>query len=171
MRLRPKGLRSLRFGEAAFLFNNSFKTTGCRVIQHPDRVDPVLPAEQTHTCSEMPEAEDTIQRKTETSKKERLVVKTLFLSDIHLGTPDSKVAEVTHVVRNTVCDHLVLNGDIIDGWALGRQGSKWTATHTYFLRCVPFQISPARRASGLTHIIVSAGNWLCFGLFPRAKQT
>jgi len=25
MRLRPKGLRSLRFGEAAFLFNNSFK--------------------------------------------------------------------------------------------------------------------------------------------------
>jgi len=35
MRLRPKGLRSLRFGEAAFLFDNSFKTTGCRVFQHP----------------------------------------------------------------------------------------------------------------------------------------
>ena len=34
MRLRPKGLRSLRFGEAAFLSNNSFKTTGCRVFQH-----------------------------------------------------------------------------------------------------------------------------------------
>ena len=35
MRLRPKGLLSLRFGKAAFLFNNSFKTTGCRVFQHP----------------------------------------------------------------------------------------------------------------------------------------
>jgi len=84
----------------------------------------------------MPEAKDQIQRKSKGATKGRIVVKTLFLSDIHLGTPDSKVAEVTHVVRNTICDHLVLNGDIIDGWALGRQGSKWSAAHTYFIRCI-----------------------------------
>lgn len=61
--------------------------------------------------------------------------RTIFLSDVHLGTPDSKVHEVTDFLKHTRCDKLVLNGDIIDGWAL-RRGSKWRKRHSRFIRKV-----------------------------------
>jgi UDP-2,3-diacylglucosamine pyrophosphatase LpxH len=61
--------------------------------------------------------------------------RTVFLSDIHLGTPDSKVHEVTDFLKQLKCSKLVLNGDIIDGWALKR-GSRWRKRHTRFVRQV-----------------------------------
>ena len=61
--------------------------------------------------------------------------RTIFLSDIHLGSADSKVKEVVDLLRNTACERLVLNGDIIDGWAL-RRGGKWKKSHTKFVRTV-----------------------------------
>jgi UDP-2,3-diacylglucosamine pyrophosphatase LpxH len=61
--------------------------------------------------------------------------RTIFLSDIHLGTPDSKVHEVIDFLKHTSCEKLVLNGDIIDGWAL-RRGSKWRKRHSRFIRKV-----------------------------------
>ena len=70
-------------------------------------------------------------------KKHKRVLrfKTVFVSDIHLGTADSKVTQVIHFLRNVRCEKLVLNGDIIDGWALKR-GSKWKKSHTRFIRTV-----------------------------------
>lgn len=62
-------------------------------------------------------------------------VATLILSDIHLGTPDSKVREVVNVLKNVRCKKLILNGDIIDGWALKR-GTSWSKSHTRFIRTV-----------------------------------
>jgi len=74
------------------------------------------------------------------SRKEKMRLpkrhyRTVFLSDIHLGTPDSKVHEVTDFLKHVKCDKLVLNGDIIDGWALKR-GSKWRKRHSRFVRKV-----------------------------------
>jgi UDP-2,3-diacylglucosamine pyrophosphatase LpxH len=65
----------------------------------------------------------------------KLRVKTVILSDIHLGTPDSKAAEVNHFLRHVRCEKLILNGDIIDGWQLKR-GGQWTKAHTRFIRIV-----------------------------------
>ncbi len=62
-------------------------------------------------------------------------VRTIILSDVHLGTPDSKVHEVNHFLRRTRCEKLILNGDIIDGWQL-RRGGSWTKAHTRFVRIV-----------------------------------
>lgn len=59
--------------------------------------------------------------------------RTVFLSDIHLGTPDSKAAEVVDFLKQIRCDKLVLNGDIIDGWALKR-GAKWLPRHSRVIR-------------------------------------
>lgn len=59
--------------------------------------------------------------------------KTIFISDVHLGTENCKVNEALHFLRNTHCERLVLNGDIIDGWQLNR-GSLWTRQHTRFIR-------------------------------------
>ncbi|MFZ4768294.1 MAG: UDP-2,3-diacylglucosamine diphosphatase, partial [Roseimicrobium sp.] len=67
--------------------------------------------------------------------KRKLRFKTIFLSDVHLGIPECKAAQVSHFLRNSLCEKLVLNGDIIDAWALARDG-KWTKAHTHFVRTV-----------------------------------
>lgn len=67
--------------------------------------------------------------------KPALRVRTVILSDIHLGTPHSKAEEVTHFLKHVRCDRLLLNGDIIDGWRLRRDG-RWTKAHTRFVRRV-----------------------------------
>jgi UDP-2,3-diacylglucosamine pyrophosphatase LpxH len=62
-----------------------------------------------------------------------LNVRTVILSDVHLGTPHSKADEVTHFLKHVRCERLLLNGDIIDGWRLRRDG-RWTKAHTRFVR-------------------------------------
>ncbi|NBB78097.1 MAG: UDP-2,3-diacylglucosamine diphosphatase [Verrucomicrobia bacterium] len=68
-------------------------------------------------------------------KKTTLSYKTIFLSDVHLGTEDCKIDEVNHFLKHTHCEKLVLNGDIIDGWSLARRGG-WNEKHTRFVRLV-----------------------------------
>ncbi len=68
-------------------------------------------------------------------EKKRLKVRTLIVSDIHLGTVDCKAAEVAHFLRTVRCDKLILNGDIIDAWQL-RKGGLWTAEHTRVIRII-----------------------------------
>jgi UDP-2,3-diacylglucosamine pyrophosphatase LpxH len=65
----------------------------------------------------------------------KLSVRTVILSDVHLGTTESKVIEVNHFLRHVRCSKLILNGDIIDGWQLRRKG-QWTKAHTRFIRIV-----------------------------------
>lgn len=65
----------------------------------------------------------------------KLDVRTVILSDVHLGTPDSKAEEVNHFLRSTRCAKLILNGDIIDAWQL-RRGGHWAKAHTRFVRIV-----------------------------------
>lgn len=60
---------------------------------------------------------------------------TVFLSDLHLGTPDAKALQAVDFLERVRCRRLVLNGDIIDGWAL-RRGGSWRGSHTHFVRTV-----------------------------------
>ncbi len=66
---------------------------------------------------------------------QKLRVKTVIISDVHLGTADSRVVEVNHFLKHVRCEKLILNGDIIDGWQLRRSGS-WTKQHSRFIRIV-----------------------------------
>ncbi len=65
----------------------------------------------------------------------KLHVRTVILSDVHLGTSGSRAREVNHFLRETRCPKLILNGDIIDGWQL-RRGGSWAKAHTRFVRIV-----------------------------------
>lgn len=67
--------------------------------------------------------------------KRKLHFKTIFISDVHLGAPECKAAQAAHFLRNSHCEKLVMNGDIIDAWAL-RRGGKWGKPHTHFIRTV-----------------------------------
>ena len=55
--------------------------------------------------------------------------KAIIVSDLHLGTKDSKAKEFIEFLDEHPTDLLILNGDIVDGWALKR-GSKWKNKHT-----------------------------------------
>jgi UDP-2,3-diacylglucosamine pyrophosphatase LpxH len=61
--------------------------------------------------------------------------KTIIISDVHLGTRNSKAKELVRFLKTNTCEKLLLNGDIIDGWQL-RKGSKWKKKHTRFFRVI-----------------------------------
>ncbi|MDF1813812.1 MAG: UDP-2,3-diacylglucosamine diphosphatase [Verrucomicrobiales bacterium] len=60
----------------------------------------------------------------------------IIISDVHLGTRDSKARELISFLRATRCRKLILNGDIIDGWALKGSNGKWLNDHTKFVRTI-----------------------------------
>ncbi len=67
--------------------------------------------------------------------KTKLRIKTLIMSDIHLGMIDSKAVQAAHMLRHCECEQIILNGDIVDAWAL-KSGARWTPEHTHFVRTV-----------------------------------
>ena len=74
----------------------------------------------------------------------------IIVSDLHLGTRDSKAEEFIEFLEKHPTDLLILNGDIVDGWALNR-GSKWKKKHTKVL-------SYLLKLSNKTQIIWIRGN-------------
>ncbi len=61
--------------------------------------------------------------------------KTIVISDVHLGTADSKAKELVRFLKKNTCDTLIMNGDIIDGWRLRKNG-KWKKKHTRFFKVI-----------------------------------
>lgn len=68
-------------------------------------------------------------------KPEKYSCRTVFVSDIHLGTPECKADEVVSFLKHLHCETLILNGDIIDGWAL-RRGTRWQNRHSRVIRTI-----------------------------------
>ncbi|MGQ0622266.1 MAG: UDP-2,3-diacylglucosamine diphosphatase [Panacagrimonas sp.] len=61
--------------------------------------------------------------------------RTIWISDVHLGTPGAKAEHLVDFLKHTECENLYLVGDIIDGWKL--QGSWfWPQEHTNVVRKV-----------------------------------
>lgn len=58
--------------------------------------------------------------------------RTIVISDLHLGSTYSRAKDVTDFLSKNKCDTLILNGDIIDGWALKRGGT-WNNSH---MKCI-----------------------------------
>ena len=54
--------------------------------------------------------------------------RTIFISDVHLGTRGCQAELLLDFIRHVECDTLYLVGDIIDGWKL-RSGWYWPQAH------------------------------------------
>ena len=54
--------------------------------------------------------------------------RTIFISDIHLGTPGCQALALLDFLRTHPCDTLYLVGDIVDGWQLRRRWY-WPQAH------------------------------------------
>ena len=66
-------------------------------------------------------------------KPGKVQFRTVFLSDLHLGTKDAQARALLDVLRGIRCEKLVLNGDIIDLWSLQRR-NHWAPAHTAVVR-------------------------------------
>jgi UDP-2,3-diacylglucosamine pyrophosphatase LpxH len=61
--------------------------------------------------------------------------KSIFISDIHLGTKYAKAHEFLNFLKHNESDKLFFVGDIIDGWAIKRK-FKWLQSHSNIIQKV-----------------------------------
>lgn len=78
--------------------------------------------------------------------------RTIWISDIHLGTPACKADALCAFLKSHTCDKLYLVGDVIDGWALKNRWY-WPSTHSQVVR----QILKKAEKQG-TEVIYITGN-------------
>lgn len=77
--------------------------------------------------------------------------KSIFISDIHLGTKFSKADELLDFLKKSESENLYLVGDIIDGWAIKRK-FKWSQSHSDVIQKI------LRKARKGTNVYFVAGN-------------
>lgn len=77
--------------------------------------------------------------------------KSIFISDVHLGTSDSQSDALLRFLRDYECENLFLVGDIIDGWELRRK-VRWSQSHSDVIQKL------LRRARKGTKIYYILGN-------------
>ena len=77
--------------------------------------------------------------------------RTMFISDVHLGTRGCKAELLTDFLVHNSCETLYLVGDIIDGWQLKRRWY-WNDAHTEVVRAI------LAKADGGTKVIYIPGN-------------
>lgn len=77
--------------------------------------------------------------------------KTIFISDLHLGTKGCQSDKLLKLLKTTESECLILNGDIIDFWALKRK-SYWPQEHNTIIQKI------LKKARHGTKVIFICGN-------------
>lgn len=77
--------------------------------------------------------------------------RSIFISDIHLGTKFSKAELLLEFLRDNESENLYLVGDIIDGWAIKRK-IKWAQSHSDVIQKI------LRKARKGTNVYYVTGN-------------
>ena len=77
--------------------------------------------------------------------------RSVWISDVHLGTRGCRAEYLVEFLRATTCDRLYVVGDFIDLWAMQR-AFYWDANHTEVLRTV------LKKARDGTEVIYIPGN-------------
>jgi len=77
--------------------------------------------------------------------------KTVIMSDLHLGSRQSQTDKILKFLEENEMETLILNGDIIDGWAI-RSNGKWTNDCTRIIRKI------IKLSEGKTKVIYIRGN-------------
>jgi len=80
-----------------------------------------------------------------------LSVRTVWISDLHLGTPGCQAKALLDFLRDVECETLYLVGDIIDGWQL-RRSWYWPQAHNDVVQKL------LRKARKGTRVIFIPGN-------------
>lgn len=78
--------------------------------------------------------------------------RSIFISDVHLGTKDSQANKLNNFLKNNSCNTLYLVGDIIDAWKIKQNKWRWKQSHTNVIRRI---LGHSKRD---TRIVYVAGN-------------
>ena len=78
--------------------------------------------------------------------------RSIFVSDVHLGTKDCKAGQLNNFLKHNSCDTLYLVGDIIDAWKIQQNKWRWKQSHTNVVRRI---LGHAKRG---TRVVFIAGN-------------
>ncbi|MDE1830300.1 MAG: UDP-2,3-diacylglucosamine diphosphatase [Thaumarchaeota archaeon] len=76
--------------------------------------------------------------------------RTVWISDIHLGTRGCKAKFLEDFLRSIECEHLFLVGDIIDGWAMSRGSRFFPQEHVNIIRRF---LNKARNGTKVKYVI------------------
>lgn len=96
--------------------------------------------------------------------------KTVFISDVHLGTHGCQAEALVDFLKEYTCDSLYLVGDIIDGWRLQKR-IYWPQSHSDVIRRI---LTVARNGNRVYYILgnhdEALRKWLNFDLrFGRVR--
>jgi len=78
--------------------------------------------------------------------------RSIFISDVHLGTRDCQADRLNNFLKHHTCDTLYLVGDIIDAWKIQQNKWRWRQSHTNVVRRI---LGHAKRG---TRVVFIAGN-------------
>ena len=87
----------------------------------------------------------------EVHDREPIRYRSVFISDVHLGTRMSQADELLSFMKTFECDNLYLVGDIVDGWAMN-SGFYWPQSHNDVVQKI------LRRARKGTNVVYVPGN-------------
>jgi UDP-2,3-diacylglucosamine pyrophosphatase LpxH len=74
--------------------------------------------------------------------------RTVFISDVHLGSRGCRADALGDFLKSMTCEHLFLVGDIVDGWRIAR-GGYWDEASDRVVRRV---LKMARHGTAVTYI-------------------
>jgi UDP-2,3-diacylglucosamine pyrophosphatase LpxH len=79
-------------------------------------------------------------------RTQKVSLRSVFISDVHLGSRDCRAAELLKFLGSVEADYLFLVGDIVDFWSL-RRTFYWPESHNEVLRVILAMARKARRSS------------------------
>ncbi len=74
--------------------------------------------------------------------------RSIFISDVHLGTKGSKAGFLCDFLKQNDCDTLYLVGDIIDGWRMKKR-AYWPQEHINVIRRI---LTRAKRGTSIVYV-------------------
>ena len=76
--------------------------------------------------------------------------RSIFISDVHLGTKDCKAEALNNFLKHNTCETLYLVGDIIDAWKIKQNKWRWRQSHTNVVRRI---MGHAKRKTRVVYVL------------------
>ena len=76
--------------------------------------------------------------------------RSIFISDVHLGTKDCKANQLNNFLKHNTCNTLYLVGDIIDAWKIKQNKWRWKQSHSNVVRRI---LGHAKRNTEVIYVL------------------
>ena len=76
--------------------------------------------------------------------------RSIFISDVHLGTKDCKAEALNNFLKHNSCETLYLVGDMIDAWKIKQNKWRWKQSHSNVVRRI---LGHSKRGTKVVYVI------------------